>query len=132
MLTLRGHRNAVVSLAADPGNEYGLVSGSHDGTCRIWDVRSVKPGNGTDGTAAGENIINGSAGNAGDAGGEGQVGESIFVFGRSGAGSNNGSGAEASKVLGVAWDKGIGIVSCGEDKTVQINQGSGLRGGGGG
>lgn len=134
VLTLRGHRNAVVSLAANPENEYGLVSGSHDGTCRIWDVRSVKPGSVMDAsssvTAAGDNIANG--------GGQGQVGESIFVFGRSGAGTGSGSSigggsaAEASKVLGVAWDRDVGIVSCGEDKTVQINQGSGLRGGGGG
>ncbi len=46
-MTLRGHTNAVVTLGRDPNSEYGLVSGSHDGTCRIWDVRSTK--NGKDG-----------------------------------------------------------------------------------
>ena len=95
----------------------------------------MKPGSRIDGSvavpaapAAGENTTNG--------GGEGQVGESIFVFGRNGAsgsiGSGSGSGADASKVLDVTWDRDVGIVSCGEDKRVQINQGSGLRGGGGG
>ncbi|KAI9681672.1 MAG: ribosome biogenesis protein ytm1 [Trizodia sp. TS-e1964] len=39
-LTLRGHGNAVVALDRDPVNEYGLLSGSHDGTCRLWDVRA--------------------------------------------------------------------------------------------
>src|SRR6202041_3436684 len=41
-MTLRGHTNAVVTLARDPHSAYGLVSGSHDGTCRIWDARSTK------------------------------------------------------------------------------------------
>ena len=126
VLTLRGHRNAVVSLAPDPENEYGLVSGSHDGTCRIWDVRSVKPGSRMDG---------GGGESTGTSGGEGQVGESVFVFGRSNADvksqSGNVAGAETSKVLDVVWDKAVGIVSCGEDKTVQINQGNDLRGGAG-
>ena len=46
-MTLRGHTNAVVSLAKDPDSDFGLVSGSYDGTCRIWDVRSTKQGKGT-------------------------------------------------------------------------------------
>ncbi|MCJ1276773.1 ribosome biogenesis protein ytm1 [Puttea exsequens] len=41
-MTLHGHTNAVVTLAVDPGSSYGLVSGSHDGTCRVWDIRSSK------------------------------------------------------------------------------------------
>jgi len=48
-MTLRGHTNAVVGLAPDPSSAFGLVSGSHDGTVRVWDVRSVRPGVGTEG-----------------------------------------------------------------------------------
>ncbi|GMM35263.1 Ytm1 protein [Saccharomycopsis crataegensis] len=40
---LVGHKNFVVSLAADTTNEYGLVSGSHDGSVKVWDVRSDRP-----------------------------------------------------------------------------------------
>ncbi|KAH3661512.1 hypothetical protein OGAPHI_006359 [Ogataea philodendri] len=38
---LVGHTNFVVSLATTD-NEYTLVSGSHDGTAKIWDVRANK------------------------------------------------------------------------------------------
>ncbi|KAJ9645217.1 ribosome biogenesis protein ytm1 [Coniosporium tulheliwenetii] len=61
-LTLRGHSNAVVALAQEPGSWYGLVSGSYDGSCRVWDIRSVRPG--------GAEI------------GGGQVGESVYRIGR--------------------------------------------------
>ncbi|KAF2804323.1 WD40 repeat-like protein [Mytilinidion resinicola] len=106
-LTLRGHTNAVVSLAVDPESAYGLVSGSHDGTCRIWDVRSVKT----------------TAGDAGDVGG--QVGESVYRIERESAkGKKMPSSGEGVKVFGVAWEKEVGIVSAGEDKQVQINKGS--------
>ena len=132
VLTLHGHKNAVVSLAPNPENEYGLVSGSHDGTCRIWDVRCVRPGNRLDGSG-GQTM---GGGDGGGDGGDGRVGESLFVFERSGADgkTQNGNGAsvgsgEASKVYEVNWDKAVGIVSCGEDKTVQINQGRDLRSG---
>lgn len=35
-------------------------------------------------------------------------------------------GGEGVKVFGVTWDKDVGIVSCGEDKSVQINRGTGI------
>ncbi|PSN60399.1 microtubule-associated protein [Corynespora cassiicola Philippines] len=98
-MTLRGHKNAVVALDTDPGSEYGLVSGSHDGTAQIWDVRNVRP----------------SA-----AHGEGQVGESVYTVSReSGVGRSSGEGV---KVFGVRWEDEVGILSVGEDKRVQINR----------
>ncbi|ODQ67179.1 WD40 repeat-like protein, partial [Nadsonia fulvescens var. elongata DSM 6958] len=39
---LVGHTNFVVSLAASPISDYLFISGSHDGTSRIWDVRATK------------------------------------------------------------------------------------------
>lgn len=102
-MTLRGHYNAVVSLAKDPESEYGLVSGSHDGTCRVWDVRSKR--NGKDGV----------------------VGDSIYTIERETAkGKGRAVAGEGVKVFGVCWDKTIGIVSASEDKSVQINRGSGM------
>ncbi|TAQ89524.1 hypothetical protein B7494_g2182 [Chlorociboria aeruginascens] len=44
VMTLRGHGNKVVSLAADPESRYGLVSASHDGLCRVWDLRATREG----------------------------------------------------------------------------------------
>ncbi|OCK75908.1 microtubule-associated protein YTM1 [Lepidopterella palustris CBS 459.81] len=106
VMTLRGHSNAVVSLATDPWSEYGLVSGSHDGTCRIWDVRSVRT--------------------AQVAGGGGQVGESVYSIERESVakGAKRVVGGEGVKVFGVCWDGEVGIVSCGEDKRVQVNRGN--------
>ena len=107
-LTLRGHANAVVALAQDPRSGFGLVSGSHDGTCRVWDVRSVRSAKGIEG--------------------KGQVGESVFVIereSRKDAGGKKVAG-EGVKVFAVIWDEQVGIVSCGEDKRVQVNQGSDL------
>lgn len=102
-MTLRGHINAVVSLAKDPTSTYGLVSGSHDGTCKIWDIRSTK----TDV--------------------EGVSGESIYTISRKSAeGEGKRVGGEGVKVFSVCWDKAIGIVSAGEDKTIQINRGEGV------
>lgn len=104
-MTLRGHTNAVVSLATDPGSAYGLVSGSHDGTCRVWDVRSSKSEK------------------------DGRVGESLYCIERESAkGESKKVGGEGVKVFGVCWDKSTGIVSAGEDKRVQINQGKGIVG----
>ncbi|AQZ14939.1 YTM1 (YOR272W) [Zygosaccharomyces parabailii] len=40
---LLGHKNFVVSLDTCPENEYMLCSGSHDGTVKVWDVRSTAP-----------------------------------------------------------------------------------------
>lgn len=96
-MTLRGHTNAVVSLARDPNSSYQFVSGSHDGTCRIWDLRSAR-------SEASE-----------------RVGESVYVINReSGKGGVAGDGV---KVFGVQWDADVGVVSGGEDKQVQINKG---------
>ncbi|KAI1342118.1 ribosome biogenesis protein YTM1, partial [Xylariaceae sp. FL0016] len=111
VMTLRGHRNQVAALSASSENDYSLVSGSFDGTCRIWDIRSARPGT--------------------KAEGGGSVSESVYVIERQSqksvkrkAGDVPGKGA---KVFGVAWDpKSWGIVSGGEDKMVQINQGSNL------
>ncbi|KAI1131927.1 WD40-repeat-containing domain protein [Nemania abortiva] len=109
VLTLRGHKNMVSSLAAGPENDYSLVSGSYDGTCRIWDLRSARAGTKSEGG--------------------GSVSESVYVIERESlkgarqrkvAGDVPGRGA---KVFGVAWDKTFGIVSAGEDKMVQINRG---------
>jgi len=96
---LKGHKNSVVSLARDPSNEYTIVSGSHDGTCRVWDVRSTRQEK------------------------EGAVASSIYTLPR--AGSKNGTASavgDGVKVFGVCWDKDVGILSAGEDKTVQINR----------
>ena len=106
-MTLRGHTNAVVTLARDPHSAYGLVSGSHDGTCRIWDVRSTK----TDKA--------------------GVVGESTYSIPRKsleeeGKAGSKRIGGEGVKVFGVCWDRTVGIVSAGEDKRIQINRGEGI------
>ncbi|KAH3677148.1 hypothetical protein WICMUC_001903 [Wickerhamomyces mucosus] len=39
---LNGHKNFVVSLSASPDNDYMFASGSHDGTVKVWDVRTQK------------------------------------------------------------------------------------------
>ena len=108
VMTLRGHTNKIVSLSPDPESNYGLVSGSHDGTCRVWDLRSSRQG-------------------TKDEGG-GLVGEAVYVVERE---SRKGDGkrpvgGEGVKVFGVAWDKDVGIVSAGEDKMVQVNRGRGV------
>lgn len=101
-MTLRGHTNAVVSLARDPTSSHQLVSGSHDGTCRVWDIRSVKQSAGAE-----------------------RVGASVYVIDRESAkGKSRPSPGEETKVLDVCWDAEIGIVSGGEDKMLQINNGS--------
>ena len=101
-MTLRGHTNFVVSLARDPNSDYQFVSGSHDGTCRVWDIRSVRQGAGTQ-----------------------RVGESVYVIDRESAkGRPRPAAGHGVKVFGVCWDRGVGIVSGSEDKRVQINQGS--------
>ncbi|KAF3041443.1 ribosome bioproteinsis protein ytm1 [Didymella keratinophila] len=101
VMTLRGHKNGVVSLATDPNSEYNLVSGSHDGTCQIWDLRNV--------TAGGQV-------------GEGMTGESVYTINRQGVSGPAKSHGEGVKVFSVCWDKEVGIVSAGEDKKVQINR----------
>lgn len=106
-MTLRGHTNAVVSLARDPHSTYGLISGSHDGTCRIWDIRSTKTDK------------------------DGVVGESVYSISRksleeSGKADSKRVGGEGVKVFSVCWDQTLGIVSGGEDKRIQINRGEGV------
>ncbi|KAL1863074.1 hypothetical protein VTK73DRAFT_6476 [Phialemonium thermophilum] len=105
VMTLRGHTNKVVTLAPSPDNDYSLVSGSHDGTCRIWDLRSVRPA-------------------TKEEGGVGSVSEPVYVIEReSRQGKKRSVTGEGCKVFGVAWDRTLGIVSGGEDKKVQINKG---------
>ncbi|KAK0727297.1 WD40-repeat-containing domain protein [Lasiosphaeria miniovina] len=105
VMTLRGHTNKVVGLAPSPDNEYSLVSASHDATCRLWDLRSVRPATKDEGL--------------------GSVSEPVYVIDRE---SRQGSKKKATaagdgcKVFGVAWDK-LGIFSAGEDKKIQINRG---------
>lgn len=106
-MTLRGHTNAVVSLARDPHSTYGLISGSHDGTCRIWDIRATKTDK------------------------DGVVGESVYSISRKsleeqGKSDTKRVGGEGVKVFSVCWDKTVGIVSAGEDKRIQINRGEGV------
>ncbi|KAH7306095.1 microtubule-associated protein-like protein ytm1 [Rhexocercosporidium sp. MPI-PUGE-AT-0058] len=107
VMTLRGHTNKIVSLAQDPESRFGLVSGSHDGTCRVWDLRSSRQG-------------------TKDEGG-GQVGEAVYVVEReSQKDGKRPVGGDGIKVFGVAWDENVGIVSGGEDKMLQINRGRGV------
>jgi ribosome biogenesis protein len=102
-ITLKGHKNSVVALARDPDSEYTLVSGSHDGTCRVWDVRSRK--NSKDGV----------------------VGQSLYTIGRESLGGKPlPIAGEGVQVYGVCWDKDLGILSGGQDKRVQINRGDGV------
>lgn len=107
IMTLRGHTNKIVSLSEDPDSTWGLVSGSHDGTCRVWDLRSTRQG-------------------TRDEGG-GVVGESVYVVEReSKKGEKRPVGGDGIKVLSVCWDRALGIVSAGEDKMVQVNRGKGV------
>ena len=100
-MTLRGHTNSVVSVARDPNSSFQLVSGSHDGTCRVWDIRSARA-------------------EAMD-----RVGESVYVIERESAkGKPKTISGDGVKVFSVVWDRAVGIVSGGEDKRVQINKGS--------
>ncbi|KAK2602521.1 hypothetical protein N8I77_009045 [Diaporthe amygdali] len=106
VMTLRGHVNMVVSLAKCPDNSHSLVSGSHDGTCKIWDLRSVRPSvKGEDGVAGGG------------------VSEAVHTIERESLGGKKRPLAgEGVKVFSVAWDQTWGIVSGSEDKMVQINR----------
>ncbi|TQS37506.1 hypothetical protein Golomagni_02016 [Golovinomyces magnicellulatus] len=106
VMTLRGHTNKVVTIASDPDSNYGLVTGSHDGTCRVWDLRSSRQG-------------------TKDEGG-GKVGEAVYVIERETQKGKRPVGGEGVKVFCVQWDKEFGMVSGGEDKRVQINHGRGV------
>lgn len=110
VMTLRGHRNIVSGLAPCPDNDHSLVSASYDGTCRIWDLRSVRP--------------------ATRAEGGGSVCESVHTIQRESSIQKTGGASDVpgrgAKLFGVAWDAHWGIVSGGEDKVVQINRGRDL------
>ncbi|KAF1815696.1 WD40 repeat-like protein [Eremomyces bilateralis CBS 781.70] len=107
--TLKGHANSVVALAQSPVSEYGLASASHDGEVRVWDVR-------------GGSIAVQGGDSQGDEG-KGLVVESVFTLPReSMKGKPRKVAGEGVKVLGMAWDRDIGIVSGGEDKMIQINR----------
>lgn len=101
VLTLRGHNGWVNSLSRDPKSEYQFVSGSNDGTCRIWDIRS------------GRNEASGE-----------KVGQAVFVIEREGQKGEIGKAAQgdAQRVFSVCWDAEVGIVSGGRDKVLQINK----------
>jgi ribosome biogenesis protein len=98
-MRLLGHRNSVVSLSLNPARGYNLVSGAHDGTVRIWDLRSTKQGK------------------------EGTVAQSSYTIQRQSLGGkvkadDVGSGAQ---VYAVKWDEELGVLSAGQDKMVQID-----------
>ncbi|OAA54300.1 microtubule associated protein [Niveomyces insectorum RCEF 264] len=122
VMTLRGHTNKVVAVAASPAGSNGgapaLVSGSHDGTCRIWDLR-----NGRRAMAAA--VVGGDGANVGADGPAGaQVSEAVYTIDREGReGQRRPLAGEGVKVFDVVWDATWGIVSGGEDKRVQINRG---------
>ena len=98
-MTLRGHINEVSCFAQDPNNTHSFVSGSFDGTCRIWDLRSSR----TDS--------------------QGVSSESVYTIPRESAeGGRPSATGEGVKVFGVCWDKDAGILSAGEDKRIQLNR----------
>lgn len=109
-MTLRGHINFVVSVAPSPENDYSLISGSHDSTCRVWDLRSARAGTAEEGG--------------------GRVSEPAYTIGREWlkAKKTLPPAGDGAKVFSVVWDETWGIVSAGEDKKVQINRGRGLLG----
>jgi ribosome biogenesis protein len=97
VMTLRGHKNSVVALARDPRNGHSLVSGSHDGTCRIWDLRNTKQG--TDGITV----------------------QSLHTLVRESMKGPTPEVASGAQVYGVYWSADLGILSAGQDKNIQIN-----------
>jgi ribosome biogenesis protein len=103
VMTLRGHVNMVRAIATSPDNDYSLLSGSHDSTCLVWDLRSVRP--------------------ATKAEGGGQVSEPVYRIGREWLDGKLPPAGDGAKVLSCTWDKTWGIVSGGEDKKLQINRG---------
>ena len=98
-MTLKGHKNWVDAFAPDPYSQYGLLSGSYDGTCRIWDVRNPKMSK------------------------SGPVLKSMFTIETESTKGQKLEQGDTNKVFGVCWDKKIGIVSANEDKTLQISHG---------
>ncbi|KAH8887437.1 ribosome biogenesis protein YTM1 [Thozetella sp. PMI_491] len=103
VMTLIGHKNMVSTLAAAPNNDYSLVSGSHDGTCKIWDLRDVRPARVKDGGIGGS------------------VSEPVVSLKRHAEPQKMAIPGDGCKVFSVVWDQKLGIVSGGEDKKVQID-----------
>lgn len=98
VLSCRGHKNWVRSIARDPESSFRFVSASDDSTCRIWDIRSTSQ------EAAG-----------------GTVAKPVYTIEReSQKGKKVEQGSESS-VYAVAWSKEVGIVAGGMDKALQIN-----------
>lgn len=96
-MRLLGHRNSVVTLSRHPTNSFNLVSGSHDGTCKIWDLRSTNHDK------------------------DGVTVKSLYTVNRQsvqGVTAEVGSGAQ---VYGVLWDGELGVVSAGQDRRVQVD-----------
>ena len=99
-MTLKGHSSRVLSLACDPDTDHGLLSGSHDSTCRIWDLRSL------------QREVDGST-----------ASKSVFTLPRKGQeGKPKPEPGSQTKVLAVAWDRDVGIVSGGSDGNVDIHR----------
>ncbi|RMZ92652.1 hypothetical protein DV736_g76, partial [Chaetothyriales sp. CBS 134916] len=97
-MTLKGHRNAVVGLARDPGSSHRLASASHDGSCRVWDLRFTKQGQ------------------------EGITSQSLYTLGRQSLhGKAQPEAGVGAQVYGVCWDRELGILSCGQDKCIQLD-----------
>ncbi|ETN38661.1 uncharacterized protein HMPREF1541_06698 [Cyphellophora europaea CBS 101466] len=98
-MTLKGHKNSVVRLAGDPSNGYTLASGSHDGTCRIWDLRNTRQGQ------------------------DGVHGQSLYTLQRESLGGKAAPEvASGAQIFALGWDRELGILSGGADKMIQINR----------
>ncbi|KAG0677171.1 ribosome biogenesis protein ytm1 [Kluyveromyces marxianus] len=87
---LIGHKNFVVALDTCPENEYMLCSASHDGTVKVWDVRSNS---------------------------------AMYTITREDKSVVKGVN---DKVFDVKWAQGVGIISGGQDKKIQINKGDNI------
>ena len=99
-MTLKGHRNRVVSLASDPTSDHGLLSGSHDSTCKVWDLRSLRRE--IDGTTTSS--------------------PTFTILRKSQIGKSRPEQGGESSVYAVAWDRDVGIISGGQDGSVDIHR----------
>lgn len=102
-LQCTGHTNWIRSITRDPMNSYQFVSASDDSTCRIWDIRSTTQ----------------------EAGG-GAVARPVYTIERVSVGGAKQEQGGESTVYGVEWDEGVGIVSSGKDKMLQVNRSPGV------
>lgn len=98
-MTLKGHKNAVVTLANDPSNGYSLGSGSHDGTCRIFDLRNTRQGK------------------------DGVMSQSVYTLQRhSLQGKTAPPVGSACQVYSLCWSDELGLLSGGQDKAIDIHR----------